>query len=1309
MQHKFVTISHHITTYSNPMNNKKYDLSVITVCKNAIQDIKSTIESVAKIKDILNIEHIVIDGLSTDGTANILKNLLLSNSIDIYISEEDKGIYDAMNKGIKISSGKILYFLNSGDKLYDINTLELAINGFNQHPNIDFIYFDHIGINSDGSAGYSKKPTRLSIEYFDKTNLCHQAIFYRKDCFKKIGLFDTTYRFLADFDWNLRAFFQHDIKAAYIPHPACFFDNCGIHTHEKYREIVREERRKALSCNTAGKENLSFHAKLLPASITTRRKPPLNNANENPRVIFVAYGPNQLNGPNIWLQRLLPELIKRNVSPEVIFLLTRNNKCDVISSLQDKNITCFPLLLSPYTENNIINILQVVKDRAPDIFVPNLSVAAYYAAKWMKSSGIPTVGVIHSDDTFHHEIIDTFIGGDSGDVLSGAICVSNFLRNIAQQNNKHDIPIMTNPCGVPRSKNLALKPENEFRIIYTGRLIQRQKRIFDVIAACHAASNLIKDTYFSFYGEDRENGRAIASIQTCLNRNFLKYGGKLRLEEIYPTLSKHHAFILLSDYEGMSISLMEAMACGLVPICTRTKSGSTEIIRHNENGLLVDNRDGDFLNAVRRLKTEKGLWERLSKGARETIEKKYSIDICADKWTDFLRCLISKSSGKKTIHIPELNEIKLPPVKQTENGMCREDKRMPRVHSNSTLRPEQHDNFLNSQLAPDFVDLYIVRTAIKKALDNHLPLFHGTLIDVGCGQMPYREYILTSQPLIEKYIGLDFAQGKYADLKKPDLTWNGTTIPLKDASVDCAMATEVLEHCHDPLITLKEIRRVLKPDGAFFITVPFLWPLHDTPHDHYRYTPFSLARLLAEAGFEDVEINALGGWNASLAQMIGLWLKRAPMPDEMRQQMVSQLFPLYKQLVVLDTHNALPQHEDNAISPGWSGIAYRAFNKKTENPIPNYLTSHNICIIRNEHFAYSQTFIEDHIAFIAEKPNVIHGELFPMFNQNKQCILNEKICISIGNSNNKISHIEYTEALSSYFKKNNIDVVLAEFGIVGAKIFKACEKAGIPYVVHFHGYDATATPTLQMYQNEYRMFFKSASGLVVVSKAMRDKLISIGAPAGKVILNPYGVDVSREDQATPETSSPIFLAVGRFVEKKAPHLTIQAFEKTAKLIPAARLVMVGDGPLLKPCQELADKLNIRSQVIFSGVHSRRSVAKLMRFSRAFVQHSVTAANGDTEGLPLAVLEAGASGLPVISTRHAGIPDAVIEGENGFLVDEGDVQKMSEAMLRIAKNPKIAGWMGKNYQLRVFEKFSREKSILGLQNILSNVAQKNIKN
>src|SRR5438132_3366189 len=107
----------------------------------------------------------------------------------------------------------------------------------------------------------------------------------------------------------------------------------------------------------------------------------------------------------------------------------------------------------------------------------------------------------------------------------------------------------------------------------------------------------------------------------------------------------------------------------------------------------------------------------------------------------------------------------------------------------------------------------------------------------------------------------------------------------------------------------------------------------------------------------------------------------------------------------------------------------------------------------------------------------------------------------------------------------------------------------------------------------------------------------------------------------------------------------------------------------------------------------------MRRARCFVQHSIVAPSGDSEGTPVSILEAGATGLPVVSTRHAGIPDVVIEGETGFLVDEGDVHGMAEYMLRMIKEPELAGRMGAVAQKHIQENFSRARSLNRLWSII----------
>lgn len=213
---------------------------------------------------------------------------------------------------------------------------------------------------------------------------------------------------------------------------------------------------------------------------------------------------------------------------------------------------------------------------------------------------------------------------------------------------------------------------------------------------------------------------------------------------------------------------------------------------------------------------------------------------------------------------------------------------------------EQADNFINVPFTLANLDLYIVRSAILKALRSNLQYFQGNLLDIGCGKMPYKSFIKENSR-IENYVGLDIETAiEYDPNIKPDFTWDGITMPFEDESYESIMATEVLEHCPDPRIILNEVYRVLKPQGVFFFTTPFLWNLHEVPHDEYRFTPFSLRRHLESAGFRRIDINASGGWHASLAQMLGLWVRRSNLPGRKRKYLSVMLRPIIKKLLAWD-------------------------------------------------------------------------------------------------------------------------------------------------------------------------------------------------------------------------------------------------------------------------------------------------------------------------------------------------------------------------------------------------------------------------
>jgi colanic acid/amylovoran biosynthesis glycosyltransferase len=130
-------------------------------------------------------------------------------------------------------------------------------------------------------------------------------------------------------------------------------------------------------------------------------------------------------------------------------------------------------------------------------------------------------------------------------------------------------------------------------------------------------------------------------------------------------------------------------------------------------------------------------------------------------------------------------------------------------------------------------------------------------------------------------------------------------------------------------------------------------------------------------------------------------------------------------------------------------------------------------------------------------------------------------------------------------------------------------------------------------------------------------------------------------------------------------------------------------------------LNIEDAVELKGALDHDDVAALLQQSTVFVQHSLVPASGDTEGTPVAILEASAAGVPVVSTKHAGIADVVIHGKTGFLVDEGDIELMSEYIYKLLNNPELAREMGQNGWEYISATFSMERSISELREILEN--------
>jgi len=353
----------------------------------------------------------------------------------------------------------------------------------------------------------------------------------------------------------------------------------------------------------------------------------------------------------------------------------------------------------------------------------------------------------------------------------------------------------------------------------------------------------------------------------------------------------------------------------------------------------------------------------------------------------------------------------------------------------------------------------------------------------------------------------------------------------------------------------------------------------------------------------------------------------------------------------------------------------------------------NLCIIKPNKDSFSETFVQEHINRLPGNKKVLYGGVFPVYDHEGKYLIRSIFGLLSYLVQKKIFHkldIKVrTQALTNYLKAQKIDVVFVEYGMVGAMVTEACQLANVPLVIHFHGADAYHKETVATYYNLYQKAFKYASYFISVSAEMVERLKDLGAPADKIVNASCGVDTLAFPQLNILSSGKEFLFIGRFVEKKSPMSVVRAFKLVADKFPDARLQMVGQGPLFEETKALISELNLEKNITLLGVLNTEQIKQLFAKTLCFVQHSVTAANGDKEGTPVTILEAGSSGLAIVSTQHSGIKEAVINGETGYLVPEYDIEGMAHFMIKIAEDVELASSLGikeaahirKNYDIR----------------------------
>ncbi|MGR3501200.1 glycosyltransferase [Pseudaestuariivita sp.] len=289
--------------------------------------------------------------------------------------------------------------------------------------------------------------------------------------------------------------------------------------------------------------------------------------------------------------------------------------------------------------------------------------------------------------------------------------------------------------------------------------------------------------------------------------------------------------------------------------------------------------------------------------------------------------------------------------------------------------------------------------------------------------------------------------------------------------------------------------------------------------------------------------------------------------------------------------------------------------------------------------------------------------------------------------------------IEDFLRLHQPDLVLSEFGTQAVPLAPVVTGLGIPMFTYFRGADASAHLRSAKHRRAYVRLMPQLAGVFAVSQFLLDNLAEAGAVHRNAHVIPSGVDVRRFQ---PGTKVPLScLAVGRFIEKKAPLLTLRAFVEATEHLPQAHLTMIGDGPLLSKARAMVAEMGAEAKVSLPGALPHDEVREALQSSALFLQHSVTGKDGNTEGLPTSIQEAMACGCLVVSTRHAGIPEAVTHGETGMLVEEHDADGFTQAIRQMLElSPEQQSAMAAEARGTAEARFDNARLLTKLEDVIS---------
>ena len=291
------------------------------------------------------------------------------------------------------------------------------------------------------------------------------------------------------------------------------------------------------------------------------------------------------------------------------------------------------------------------------------------------------------------------------------------------------------------------------------------------------------------------------------------------------------------------------------------------------------------------------------------------------------------------------------------------------------------------------------------------------------------------------------------------------------------------------------------------------------------------------------------------------------------------------------------------------------------------------------------------------------------------------------------------DAIRRILIRRDPELMHVYFGNTGVHLLPLLKQWDRPWVVSFHGMDVQSRPREKGYDQKLRELLQLAPLVLVRSQSLASRLQDLGCATDKIRLNRTGIPLQNfpwVERALPAEGKWQLIQACRLVEKKGLLTTLGAFRLFVSDYPNSRLVIAGEGPLRDALARKIDELSLGTKVKLAGFLSQEELRKIYTESHIFLHPSELAADSNQEGIPNSMLEAMAGGLPVVATRHGGIPEAVQEGADGILVPERDESALYQALLKLAAQRDLWRQMGKQASRSVAENFEQGQQIERLE-------------